>query len=74
LLFHKPSGIPTTHFLLILERIYTGSTVPDGIGGSSVYQSNTPQPSFEVQAEKTVQANIRKSPQKRLFFSTRIGI
>ena len=31
LLLRQPSGNPTTHTPLRLERIYTGSTVPDGM-------------------------------------------
>jgi signal transduction histidine kinase/DNA-binding NarL/FixJ family response regulator/HPt (histidine-containing phosphotransfer) domain-containing protein len=66
--------MPTTHTLLILERIYTGKTVPDGMGGSSVDQSNTPHPNREEQAVK--QTSVRKTPAriKRNFLPVRIAI
>ena len=72
----QPSGMPTTQTLLILDLIYTGSTVPDGIAGSSIDQSNTPHPSREEQAvsvaQSAAQASIIKMPQKRLFSPLRI--
>jgi len=37
--------------------IYTGITVPEGMGGSSMDQSNTPQPSREEQAVSMVHAS-----------------
>jgi hypothetical protein len=44
-------GIPATQTWLIFDLIYTGKTVPEGIGGFSEDHNSTPQPRRREQEE-----------------------
>jgi Rad3-related DNA helicase len=56
--------MPTTQTLLILDFIYTGITVPEGMAGSSMDQSNTPHPSREEQAPSVATTKTQVSMRK----------